>query len=481
MLVVLLIKKCCKQGEKKKGIENGSRQQQPPPPQQQETGNKPKLKDQLEYIRSIKKGKFTESFFGCRLGEKLFIKQFSKKAKQNWLNEAEVYSLPLLRHENVVDFVGKDHLLVVTVFGELGSLTNYLNGNRNLTEGQMIRLMLSAAQGLNHLHQDLEFKPSIVHRNLNSDNYIVCVDGGEPRCKLTNFSNALTYTRFECLEKEMKLKQLKSIVCDLRYCAPEYFNQKINYKNFISFQAADTYSFSLVLWQIANHQEDPIDLEPVEQLKQVPNSVEQSSQPNQGEQSSQTNQGEQSSQPNQGEQLSQTNQDDSECLEEVAIGNGENALDDRTESNVRDEDDSNEENLPNQTSSDGQVDCNEQILDSANRCDQAVQNDELNQTGSSEDNLECRYSKPYEEYLIHDNKRSEYDQMKELLVDDSFITRPTIYFDASRVRTFNGYVIPKLIDESWSFEYSSRLSIARIVKDLTNLYNTHLIKTNKRN
>lgn len=403
VLVVLLIKKCCKQGEKKKGIENGSRQQQPPPPQQQETGNKPKLKDQLEYIRSIKKGKFTESFFGCRLGEKLFIKQFSKKAKQNWLNEVEVYSLPLLRHENVVDFVGKDHLLIATIYYENGSLTNFLARNRQLDETQLIELMLSAALGLNHLRHDLEFKPPVAHRKLDSDNFIVAVSP-ELKCKLANFSEALTYTRYEKLKKEHNLKQLKSIVCDPKYCPPEYFNQTINPKSFMAFLNADIYSFSLILWQIANHLED-----------RAP-----------------------------GETATRQTSAAENCgAYEKSKPNGEGSGDDPQDENRVDPE--NSENLGNQS--------------------------------DQNDLPEFRYSKPFEEYFCGDGK-SEFEQMKELLKDEcnenSLINRPTIYFDASKVRTFNGYVITKLIEECWSPESGSRLSIARIVKELSDLYKTQM-------
>ena len=346
ILIVLLISKCFTK-KSKKGVEDG---------------DKPKLRDQLEFKSLIKKGKFKQSFYGCRLGEKLFVKKFDKKIKAEWANEIEIYSLPLIRHENIVDFVGKDNLLIATIYYELGSLTNYLNENHSLDEDQLLQLMLSSAQGLNHLHQNLEFKPSIVHRNLDSNHFIV-VNCPELKCKLTNFSNALTYTRFDKLEKDRKLKQLKTVNCDSKYCPPEYFNQTINFKNFLSFLNADVYSFSLILWQIANHH--------------------------------------------------------------------------------------------------SQGDLNQE--DSLNDLDQ-----------------DFRYSAPFVEYF--DNKRSEFDQMKELLKDDlkedSIINRPTIYFDASKVRTFNGHVIIKLIEECWSPNSDSRLSISRIVKDLIQLYNNHQINQN---
>lgn len=366
-----MIRKCCEKKQKKakkiSDIEQGEL-------------NKPKLRDQLEFIRLINKGKFKQTYYGRRLGEKLFIKQFNEKAKENWLNEIEVYSLPLLRHENIVDFVGKDYLLIATIYYENGSLTDYLKQNRNLNEYQLIELMLSASIGLNHLHYDLECKPSIAHRNLNSDHFIVVVNS-ESKCKLANFSTALTYTRYERMEKEHNLKKLKTIVCDPKYCPSEYFNQTINLKKFNSFLNADIYSFSLVLWQIANHHLDQ---------------------------------------------------------SEDVVNNQENDL--------------------NQ------------------------ENNEENQTKANEDSPEFRYSKPFEEYF-YDDCKTEYDQMKELLKDDlnenSFINRPTIYFDASKIKSFNGYVITKLIEECWSPESNARLSISRIVKELTDLYNNQ--RTNKTN
>lgn len=402
VLTVLLIKKCCKQGKKRKDLENVP---------QQEARNKPKLKDQLEYIRSIKKGKFTESFFACRLGEKLFIKQFSKRTKQNWLNEAEVYGLPLLRHENIVDFVGKDHLLIATIYYENGSLTNFLSKNRKLDEAQLIQLMLSAALGLNHLHQDLEFKPPVAHRKLDSDNFIV-VASPELKCKITNFSEALTYTRYEKLEKEHNLRQLKAIVCDPKYCPPEHYNQTINVKSFMAFLNADIYSFSLILWQIANHcyQELP--------------AVEE---------------------------------------RQAAEGSSQNAEEGSEDGESKQEGSENEPKMEDYN----RIEEESRVESSANPNNQDDQNDLQ----------EFRYSKPFEEYFCGDGK-SEFEQMKELLKDESsensLINRPTIYFDASKIRTFNGYVITKLIEECWSPENGSRLSIGRIVKELTDLYKTQM-------
>lgn len=398
VVTVLLIKKCCKQNKKRKDLENGN--------QKNESRNKPKLKDQLEYVRSIRKGKFSESFFACRLGEKLFIKQYSKKAKQNWLNEVEVYSLPLLRHENIVDFVGKDHLLIATIYYENGSLTNFLAKNRKLDEFQLIELMLSAALGLNHLHQDLEFKPPVAHRKLDSDNFIVVVSS-ELKCKLTNFSEALTYTRYEKLEKEHNLRQLRSVVCDPKYCPPEYYNQTINVKSFMAFLNADIYSFSLVLWQIANHS----------------------------------------------------------LMEERAPVEGAY----QEERSMREDDESKQE--------DSRENEDQKIEEDYDRTDEEnYQGDSGNQEDQN-DLPEFRYSKPFEEYFCGDGK-SEFEQMKELLKDEgsenALINRPTIYFDASKMRTFNGYVVAKLIEECWSPESGSRLSIGRVTKELSDLYKTQM-------
>lgn len=69
--------------------------------------------------------------------------------------------------------------------------------------------------------------------------------------------------------------------------------------------------------------------------------------------------------------------------------------------------------------------------------------------------------------------------MKELLKDDTFFTRPTIYYDETKVKTFNGYILTKLIKESWSTDSNSRLTISRILKDLTDLYKNHLNRINK--
>ncbi|OBS76267.1 hypothetical protein A6R68_17279 [Neotoma lepida] len=89
----------------------------------------------------------------------------------------------MLRHENILGFIAADNkdngtwtqLWLVSDYHEHGSLFDYLNRYTVTVEG-MIKLILSIASGLAHLHMEIvgtQRKPAIVHRDLKSKNILV--------------------------------------------------------------------------------------------------------------------------------------------------------------------------------------------------------------------------------------------------------------------------------------------------------------------
>lgn len=68
----------------------------------------------------------------------------------------------LLRHENILGYIGSDmtsrnsctQLWLITHYHSLGSLYDHLN-RTTLTHQQMLRLCLSIANGLVHLHTEI--------------------------------------------------------------------------------------------------------------------------------------------------------------------------------------------------------------------------------------------------------------------------------------------------------------------------------------
>jgi len=70
-------------------------------------------------------------------------------------------------------------MIIVTDYHPNGSLYDYLE-TRNLTEEEALRLVVTAASGLCHLHTEIEgkpYKPGIAHRDLKSKNILIKRNG----------------------------------------------------------------------------------------------------------------------------------------------------------------------------------------------------------------------------------------------------------------------------------------------------------------
>lgn len=206
----------------------------------------------------IGKGRFGEVWRGKWRGGDVAVKIFSSREERSWFREAEIYQTIMLRHENILGFIAADNkgkrgfypegvfkptpascvivlkwawlkrfskhsrgahaasppdngtwtqLWLVSDYHEHGSLFDYLNRYSVTIEG-MIKLALSAASGLAHLHMEilgtqgegtppqrracftptnmLAFrvdgalsagKPGIAHRDLKSKNILVKKNG----------------------------------------------------------------------------------------------------------------------------------------------------------------------------------------------------------------------------------------------------------------------------------------------------------------
>uniref|UniRef100_H2U3X6 receptor protein serine/threonine kinase n=1 Tax=Takifugu rubripes TaxID=31033 RepID=H2U3X6_TAKRU len=131
----------------------------------------------------IGKGRFGEVWRGRWRGGDVAVKIFSSREERSWFREAEIYQTTMLRHENILGFIAADNkdngtwtqLWLVSDYHEHGSLFDYLNRYSVTAEG-MIRLALSAASGLAHLHMEIlgtQGKPGIAHRDLKSKNILV--------------------------------------------------------------------------------------------------------------------------------------------------------------------------------------------------------------------------------------------------------------------------------------------------------------------
>ncbi|XP_075581191.1 activin receptor type-1B isoform X4 [Pelecanus crispus] len=175
-------------------------------------------------------------------------------SERSWFREAEIYQTVMLRHENILGFIAADNkdngtwtqLWLVSDYHEHGSLFDYLNRYTVTIEG-MIKLALSAASGLAHLHMEIvgtQGKPGIAHRDLKSKNILVKKNG---TCAIADLGLAV---RHDSVTDTIDIAPNQRVGTK-RYMAPEVLDETINMKHFDSFKCADIYALGLVYWEIA--------------------------------------------------------------------------------------------------------------------------------------------------------------------------------------------------------------------------------------
>ncbi|KAM8829633.1 LOW QUALITY PROTEIN: activin A receptor type 1Ba [Synchiropus picturatus] len=186
-----------------------------------------------------------------RGGRDVAVKIFSSREERSWFREAEIYQTIMLRHENILGFIAADNkdngtwtqLWLVSDYHELGSLFDYLNRYSVTIEG-MIKLALSAASGLAHLHMEIlgtQGKPGIAHRDLKSKNILVKKNG---MCAIADLGLAV---RHESITDTIDIAPNQRVGTK-RYMAPEVLDESINMNHFDSFKCADIYALGLVYW-----------------------------------------------------------------------------------------------------------------------------------------------------------------------------------------------------------------------------------------
>ncbi|KAK7074138.1 hypothetical protein SK128_019423 [Halocaridina rubra] len=209
---------------------------------------------QIQLIQSVGKGRYGEVWLGHWRGEKVAVKVFFTTDEASWFRETEIYQTVLLRHANILGFIAADikgtgswtQMMLITDYHPNGSLHDYLENN-TLTYFTMLKLALSSACGLSHLHTEIfgtKGKPAIAHRDIKSKNILVKKNG---ECCIADFGLAVKYVS-ESNELDFGTNPK---VGTRRYMAPEVLNESISTSCFESLKMADMYSFGLVLWEIA--------------------------------------------------------------------------------------------------------------------------------------------------------------------------------------------------------------------------------------
>ncbi|XP_044270947.1 TGF-beta receptor type-1 isoform X1 [Tribolium madens] len=209
---------------------------------------------QIQLVEIIGQGRFGEVWRGRWRGENVAVKIFSSREERSWFREAEIYQTVMLRHDNILGFIAADNkdngtwtqLWLITDYHEYGSLFDFLGRNTLDTNG-MIRMALSIATGLAHLHMDImgtQGKPAIAHRDLKSKNILV---KSNFTCAIGDLGLAV---RHDATTDTVDIP-LNNRVGTKRYMAPEVLDETMNVNHFDSFKRADVYALGLIFWEIA--------------------------------------------------------------------------------------------------------------------------------------------------------------------------------------------------------------------------------------
>lgn len=208
---------------------------------------------QVSLCECIGRGRYGEVWRGIWHGESVAVKIFFSRDEDSWKRETEIYSTVLLRHENILGYIGSDmtsrnsctQLWLITHYYPLGSLYDHLN-RTSLTHHQMAIICLSIANGLVHLHTEIfgtEGKPAIAHRDLKTKNILVRING---TCVIADFGLAVTHSQ---TTNRIEMGNTARVGTK-RYMAPEVLDESINLECFESLRKADIYAIGLMLWEI---------------------------------------------------------------------------------------------------------------------------------------------------------------------------------------------------------------------------------------
>ncbi|XP_063897542.1 activin receptor type-1 isoform X1 [Helicoverpa armigera] len=208
------------------------------------------LAKQVSLCHCVGKGRYGEVWRGSWYADSVAVKIFFSRDEASWRRETEIYSTVLLRHDNILAYIGSDmtsrgsctQLWLITHFHPLGSLYEHLN-RTTLTRNQMMAICLSAVNGLLHLHTEIhgtQGKPAIAHRDIKSKNILVKVNGDV--C-IADLGLAVTRAHVAAGVSHNPRQGTK------RYMSPEMLDQSINTQCFESFLKCDIYALGLVLWE----------------------------------------------------------------------------------------------------------------------------------------------------------------------------------------------------------------------------------------
>jgi len=197
--------------------------------------------DLLEVIGS---GRFGTVYRAClHRSYSVAVKVILPTEHQSWLNEQQIYTLPNIKHVNILNFLHSDvhvesgNYWLIVEYASKGSLHDFLKDNVVSWE-ELTQIALGIVHGLAHLHE-----ADIAHRDFKSKNVLLRHDLSP--C-ITDFGVAsLLDTRTGSQMDRKKYLQVGTP----RYMAPEVLECSVTFTK-SSFTKVDVYALSLVLWEL---------------------------------------------------------------------------------------------------------------------------------------------------------------------------------------------------------------------------------------
>ncbi|XP_078259836.1 bone morphogenetic protein receptor type-2 [Rhinoraja longicauda] len=216
--------------------------------------------DSLKLLEVIGRGRYGAVYKGSLDERPVAVKIFSASNRQNYINERDIYRLPMMEHENIAHFiVGEERIssdnrteyMLVMEYYPNGSLCKYL-GLHSSDWVSSCRLAHSITKGLAYLHTELlrtdQYKSAITHRDLNSRNVLVKNDG---TCAISDFGLSMKLTGNRLVRPGEEDTAAISEVGTVRYMAPEVLEGAVNLRDCASaLKQVDMYALGLIYWEI---------------------------------------------------------------------------------------------------------------------------------------------------------------------------------------------------------------------------------------
>ncbi|XP_034780180.2 bone morphogenetic protein receptor type-2-like [Acipenser ruthenus] len=216
--------------------------------------------DSLKLLELIGRGRYGAVYKGSLDERPVGVKVFNYSNRQNFINERNIYRLPLMEHDNIARFIvgderltaeGRMEYLLVMEYYPHGSLCRYLSLHTSDWVSSC-RLTHSVTRGLAYLHTELlrgdYYKPAVSHRDMNSRNVLVKNDG---TCVISDFGLSMKLTGNRLVRPGEEDNAAISEVGTIRYMAPEVLEGAVNLRDCESaLKQVDMYALGLIYWEI---------------------------------------------------------------------------------------------------------------------------------------------------------------------------------------------------------------------------------------